>query len=53
MINGFSVVIGFNTATPEDLFDLKNKVLSLDGVIEGDITVRAEIKKRYYGGFLK
>lgn len=53
MINGCSLVIGFNTLNPEDLFQLKNKVLSLDGVISGEITVRAEVKKRYYGGFLK
>lgn len=53
MINGYSCVIGINTATPEELFQLKNRVLSLDGVIDGEITVRAEIIKRYYGGFLK
>ena len=53
MINRFSLVIGFSKSTPEDLFQLKNKVLSLDGVVDGEVIVSAGIKKRYYGGFLK
>lgn len=53
MINGYSLVIGLHAENTENLFGIKKKILSLEGVIEGEIIVRAEIKKRYYGGFLK
>ncbi len=53
MINRFSLVIGFNAISTVALFELKNKILSLDGVVDGEIIVGAEIRKRYYGGFLK
>jgi DNA-binding Lrp family transcriptional regulator len=53
LLNGYSLVTGFNTHNPEELFHLKNRIMSIDGVIDGEITVRAEVKKRYYGGFLK
>ncbi len=53
LINGYSFIIGFNTSNPEELFHFKNNILSLPGITGGVITVRAEIKKRYYGGYLK
>jgi DNA-binding Lrp family transcriptional regulator len=51
--NSFDMFVSFNATTPEELYKFQNKILSLDGILGGDIIVRAEIKKRYYGGFLK
>jgi DNA-binding Lrp family transcriptional regulator len=51
--NSYDLFVSFNATSPEELYKFQNKILSLDGVLGGDIIVRAEIKKRYYGGFLK
>jgi hypothetical protein len=51
--NSFDLVVSFNASTPEELYKFQNKILSVDGVLGGDIIIRAEIKKRYYGGFLR
>jgi DNA-binding Lrp family transcriptional regulator len=51
--NSFDMFVSFNATTPEELYKFQNKILSLEGILSGDIIVRAEIKKRYYGGFLK
>jgi DNA-binding Lrp family transcriptional regulator len=51
--NSYDLFVSFNATSPEELYKFQNKILSLDGILGGDIIVRAEIKKRYYGGFLK
>jgi DNA-binding Lrp family transcriptional regulator len=53
LMNGYSLIVGYNTSDPEELFYLKNQILSLDGIINSEVAIRAEMKKRYYGGFLK
>jgi DNA-binding Lrp family transcriptional regulator len=52
LFNSFSLLIGYNAPSPEDLHKFHNRVLSIEGVLNGDILIRAEIKKRYYGGYL-
>jgi DNA-binding Lrp family transcriptional regulator len=49
LINSYNVLISFNSTTPEELYKFQNKILSIEGIIDGDIIIRAEIRKRYYG----
>lgn len=50
MVNGFGVLVGLHTDTPENLHALiQNKIAKLDGVLDVEPYVRAEILKRYYG----
>jgi Lrp/AsnC family transcriptional regulator, regulator for asnA, asnC and gidA len=53
LINSFDLFCSFRAVSPEELYRLKNHFLSIDGVIDGDIIVRAEIIKRYYGGIFQ
>ena len=54
LFNSYDIVIGFNAASSEELHNLINsEILSIDGIIGDETIVRAEIKKRYYGGFLE
>jgi DNA-binding Lrp family transcriptional regulator len=53
LFNSYDVVIGINATSPEELHRFKNKILSIDGIINDETMIRAEIKKRYYGGFLE
>jgi len=53
LYNSYDILIGFNATSPERLYSFKNEILNLDGIINDEIIIRAEIKKRYYGGFLE
>jgi DNA-binding Lrp family transcriptional regulator len=53
LINSYDLVLSYNATSPEELYRLKNEFLSIDGVIDGETIIRAEIQKRYYGGFLQ
>jgi DNA-binding Lrp family transcriptional regulator len=53
LYNGFDIIIGINSTSSEGLYRFRNELLSLDGILHDETIVRAEIKKRYYGGFLE
>jgi Lrp/AsnC family transcriptional regulator for asnA, asnC and gidA len=53
LFNGHDLLIGVNGTSPEALYKFKNKILSIDGIVHDETIIRAEIKKRYYGGFLE
>jgi Lrp/AsnC family transcriptional regulator, regulator for asnA, asnC and gidA len=53
LFNGYDLLVGVNGTSPEELFNFKNKILSIEGIINDDTIIRAQIKKRYYGGFLE
>ncbi len=53
LFNSYDILIGINATSPEELLRFKNKILSIDGIINDETMIRAEIKKRYYGGFLE
>jgi DNA-binding Lrp family transcriptional regulator len=53
LFNSYDVLIGMNASSPEELYKFKNELVSLEGVVNSEIVIRAEIKKRYYGGFLE
>jgi len=53
LFNSYDILIGINATSPEELLRFKNKILSTDGIINDETMIRAEIKKRYYGGFLE
>ena len=52
LFNTYDAVIGFHANSPEELYKTKNDILSIDGILSGDVFVRAEIKKRYYSRLL-
>jgi Lrp/AsnC family transcriptional regulator, regulator for asnA, asnC and gidA len=52
LYNSYNLVIGYNAASPEDLYQFQNQVLAVNGILNGDSVIRAKITKRYYGGFL-
>jgi DNA-binding Lrp family transcriptional regulator len=52
LFNVYDLIVGINAASPEALYSFKNRLLAIDGIIASEIIIRAEIKKRYYGGFL-
>ncbi|HSW58670.1 MAG TPA: AsnC family transcriptional regulator [Dehalococcoidales bacterium] len=52
LYNAYDAVIGYHASSPEELYRFKKTIISTDGVLSGDIIVRAEIKKRYYGKLL-
>lgn len=50
MVNGFDILVGIHANTPENLHALiQEKISLLEGVLDVDAYVRAEIVKRYYG----
>lgn len=54
LFNSYDIVIGVNASSSEDLHRfIKNEILSIDGIRADETIIRAEIKKRYYGGFLE
>lgn len=53
LFNVYDLFVGLNAVSPEALYAFKNRILSVDGIISNETIIRAEIKKRYYGGFLK
>ncbi len=53
LFNGYDLLIGVNGTSPEELYAFKNKILAIEGIIAHETVIRAEIKKRYYGGFLE
>jgi len=49
LLNGPEIVAGINCENPEALYSfLKDKVAKLDGVIDMETFIRAEIKRQYY-----
>lgn len=54
LINGFDILIGVHSANPETLYDfIINYVARINGVIDIETFIRAEILKRYYGWLLE
>ncbi len=54
LFNSYDILIGFNAHSPEELHRfIKSEILAIDGIIRDETIIRAEIKKRYYGGFLQ
>ncbi len=53
LFNDYDILISLNATTPEELYALKKQVLAIDGITSSEFIIRAEIKKRYYGGFLE
>lgn len=54
LYNGSDILIGLNAFNPEQLYRfIKEKILSIDGIVSSDTLIRAEIKKRYYGPFIE
>jgi Lrp/AsnC family leucine-responsive transcriptional regulator len=52
LLNGPEIVAGINCENPELLYSLlKDKVSKLDGVIDMETFIRAEIKRQYYSTF--
>ena len=51
--SGYDIIVGLNASSPSDLNRfLKKQIMPLNGVISVDTQLYAELKKRYYGGFL-
>jgi DNA-binding Lrp family transcriptional regulator len=53
LFNGYDLFIGVNGTSPEELYAFRNKIMAIDGIVSHETIIRAEIKKRYYGGFLE
>jgi hypothetical protein len=51
LFNGYDLLIGVNGTSPEALYKFKNEILAIGGILHDETIIRAEIKKRYYGGF--
>ena len=49
LINSYNVFVSYNATTPEELYKFQNELLSIEGIIDRDVIIRAEIRKRYYG----
>lgn len=52
LYNRYDLVVGINANNPEELFKFQNTILAIDGIIDNEIVIRGEMKKRYYGEFL-
>jgi DNA-binding Lrp family transcriptional regulator len=51
--NKYDILVGLIAPSLEELhLFIRNRIFSLDGVLGDETIIRAEIKKRYYGGFL-
>ncbi len=54
LINGFDILIGIHSSTPEEMYYfIKNFLAHIDGIIDIETFIRAEIQKRYYGWMLE
>jgi Lrp/AsnC family transcriptional regulator for asnA, asnC and gidA len=52
LFNGYDVFIGVNATSHKKLYKrIKKDIMSIDGIVSGETIIRAEILKRYYGGF--
>ena len=54
LYNGYHILIGISASDPGKLHELiKRDILTIDGIIDDETIIRAEVKKRYYGKFLE
>ncbi len=53
LINGFDILVGVHSANPETMYDfITNYIARINGVLDLETFIRAEIQKRYYGWML-
>ena len=54
LYNGYHILVGISAPDPGHLHQLiKKSILTIDGIIDDETIIRAEVKKRYYGKFLE